>query len=283
MKRGKVQIAIFILILFLPSFALAGSKQDIKLLVNREELNLNVSPQIFDEHLMVPIRPFLQALGAEVNWDRETNTVNILHAGSTVVFRIDDTYAQANGEIVHVNVPVKVYQGTTMVSLDFLSELLGLDYRWNQEQRVVEVESPDFIHLKRYSDKEKGSLPEWIEQWVESSWDSFDNQFRVKDNKLYLLSTFGEKASGGYAVRISRVTRQDETFIVEVDYKESLSLPTIQVITRPYDLAYVELDSIVSSSSSSFLPSTIIFKIRGLKDGITKPLEFSVVDDRCKN
>ncbi len=266
MKWGKVQIVFFIFLFCIPaSLALANSEQDMKIFVNQKELILSVCPQFLNEQLTVPMRPFLESLGAEVSWDRETNLVTIRRAEKTDVFRVDDSLVETNEEMAYVGVPVKVYQGTMMVPLNFLAELLELDVHWNREQGVVEVESPDFIPLERFSDEEKECLPAWIEQWVESSRDYLDIQFQIKEYKLYLLSTFGEKTTGGYAVRISRITRQDEVFLVEVDYKESSSLPTIQVITRPYDLVYVDLDTVGK-------PSVLIFKVRGLKNGSTLPV-----------
>ena len=80
---------------------------------------------------------------------------------------------------------------------------------------------------------------------------------------LYLLSTFGEKVTSGYDVRISSITRHEDNLIVEVKYNDSSSLPTIQVITRPYDLVYIDLDTLDKSAGR---PASLIFKIRGLKD-----------------
>ncbi len=270
MKWGKFKIVLLILLLLSPaSLALADSVQDVKIFVNQKELNLSVCPQIYDGNLTVPMRSFLESFGAEVNWDSETNMVTIRRAEKTVVLGVDHYYTDTDGESVRLSVPVQNYKGTAMVPLDFLAEFLGLNVHWNREQRVAEVKSPDFIYLERFPSKRKDCLPEWIQQWIESARDHLDIQYRVKDNRLYLLSTFGEKATGGYDVRISSITRQEDNLIVEIKYNDSSSLPTIQVITKPYDLVYINLDTLDKSAGR---PASLIFKIRGLKDIETLPV-----------
>ncbi|NLX92164.1 MAG: hypothetical protein GXZ07_11405 [Firmicutes bacterium] len=262
MKRVKVLLAICIFLLLVPApFALADSEQDIKVFVNRKQLDLSIQPQFFDGRLMVPTRPFLEALGADISWDNKTNEVTVQRAGKTVVLGLEHPSKEEAGEKTRADVPLQVYKGTVMIPIDFAAKFLELDIKWNKEQNIVEVESPNFVFVERYSDKIG-----WPE-WVESSIDHLNIQFRIKDNKLYLLSTFGEKTSGGYDVRISRITRREGSLIAEIDYKDSTSLPTIQVITKPFDLVYVELDTL-----SSPRPSNLIFKVRGLKDIKTLPV-----------
>lgn len=267
MKWVKVLLVLGIFLLLVPaSPALADSEKEVKVFVNRKQLNLSVQPQFFDGQLTVPMRPFLEALGADVSWNSETKKVTVQRTGKNVVLGIEPaSKEEAAGEKARVDVPLRVYKGTTMIPIDFAAEFLELDVKWNKEQNSVELESPNFVFVERYSDKK--SWPEWVKDWVESAKDHLDIQFRIKDNKLYLLSTFGEKATGGYDVRISRITLKEDALIAEIDYKDSISLPTIQVITKPYDLVYVELDTMGSPR-----PSNLIFKVRGLKDTKTLPV-----------
>ena len=267
MKWVKVLLVLGIFLLLVPaSPALADSEKEVKVFVNRKQLNLSVQPQFFDGQLTVPMRPFLEALGADVSWNSETKKVTVQRTGKNVVLGIEPaSKEEAAGEKARVDVPLRVYKGTTMIPIDFAAEFLELDVKWNKEQNSVELESPNFVFVERYSDKK--SCPEWVKDWVESAKDHLDIQFRIKDNKLYLLSTFGEKTTGGYDVRISRITLKEDALIAEIDYKDSISLPTIQVITKPYDLVYVELDTMGSPR-----PSNLIFKVRGLKDTKTLPV-----------
>lgn len=277
MKWKKGLIAIFVLLLLLPaSFALAANQQETTVYINKKELSLNVPPQISDGQLMVPMRPFLEALGVDVNWDSETNKVTAQWAGKTVVMGIRHTQEGEEGE--QKEVPLQVYKGVTMIPIDFVLDFLGLDVRFDREQKIVEVEKPDYIYLERFSGKD--AVPKWLENWVESTRDHLDIQYRIRDNRLYLLSTFGEKNTSGYNVRVSRITRQEDAFIAEIIFKDSPSLSTLQVITRPYDLVYVDLDS-----AGSPRPSALIFKIRGLKDGKAKtlPMRIELADQPSTN
>lgn len=75
MKRYIVVILSFILLLSIATIARASDT--IRLFMNGNEIYTDVSPQIIDGRTMVPIRAVSEALGAEVNWNEYTYSVDI--------------------------------------------------------------------------------------------------------------------------------------------------------------------------------------------------------------
>jgi hypothetical protein len=261
-KWKRILIIFIVFTLFVPlSLALAEKRQETTIYLNKKELSLNVQPQFSNDQLFVPMRPFLETFGADVGWDSETNKVTARWAGKTVVMGARHDPNEREQTVI----PLQVFKGVTMIPIEFVADFLELEVRWNREEGIIEMESPCFILPERFTNKEP--LPAWLENWVENARDQLDIQFRIRDKKLYLLGTFGEKTTGGYSVRISAIIRQEDALVAEIHYKDPPSLSTIQVITRPYDLVYVDLDAVGVP-----YPSTLIYKIRGLKDGKALPI-----------
>ena len=273
MKRINMKVNLYLLLLLvlavcLPASLVSAQNQEgVRIFLDQKELALSLSPQYFEGTLTVPVRSFSEALGAKVHWDRETNTTSILKGDSALVLGREHIYTEENDKLVKLDVPIFSSKGTTMVPLGFLAEFWGLDMQQNEGQRIVRLESLEQIRAERFTDKEKEAWPAWLKQWVESAAQQPDIQYRLRDNRLYLLSTYGKKATGGYDVRISRIFRRgsDNAFIVYVDYKSAASLPTIQVLTAPYDLVYIDI------KDSSRTPTALVLKLRGYNESKALP------------
>jgi hypothetical protein len=76
MKKQLVVIIVALVAVF--SFALGSyASAPVRIFVNGNELTPDVPAQIIDGRTMVPIRFVAEALGVEVNWDANTNSVLI--------------------------------------------------------------------------------------------------------------------------------------------------------------------------------------------------------------
>ncbi len=74
-RRSLVVFGVAILICFFAAVAFASNP--VKIMVNGQEINSDVAPQIIKDRTMVPIRWVAEALGADVRWDAGNNTVYI--------------------------------------------------------------------------------------------------------------------------------------------------------------------------------------------------------------
>jgi len=75
-KLYHILIGILIgVIISIPTFGFASNP--IKLFLNGEQIKTDVPPQIINSRLLVPVRAITEALGAKVEWDPNTNAVNV--------------------------------------------------------------------------------------------------------------------------------------------------------------------------------------------------------------
>lgn len=113
-------------------------KTGIQVFVNGSQPSFDVPPVVQDGRTLVPIRQIAEALGATVEWNQ--GTVTIQKNGKTVVLRIGDPPAEVNGQDVSLDVPAKISDGRTLVPLRFVGEAFGMamDY----QDGIVSVHPP---------------------------------------------------------------------------------------------------------------------------------------------
>lgn len=110
--------------------------------VNDTVLGFTQPPITESDRTLVPMRFLFEQLGAEVDWDNDTQTAIAQKANTTINFSIDNTTATVNGEQVTMDVPARLVGDKTMVPLRFLSEELGYTVEWDEGTRMATVIMP---------------------------------------------------------------------------------------------------------------------------------------------
>lgn len=103
-------------------------------------LGFEEPPAMEDDRILVPMRFLFEQMGAEVDWNNDTQTATATLANQAVAFSIDDTEAEVNSAPVTMDVPARLVNGKTMVPIRFLSENLGYTVSWDQENRIATIE-----------------------------------------------------------------------------------------------------------------------------------------------
>ena len=108
--------------------------------LNDKVLGFSQPPIIEDGRMLVPMRFLFEQMGADVEWNAETQTATAALNNTAVTFAIDDTEATVNNQSATMEVPAQLVNGKTMVPLRFLSEKLGYNVTWNEEARTAVIE-----------------------------------------------------------------------------------------------------------------------------------------------
>ncbi|MFK0522757.1 CotH kinase family protein [Paenibacillus illinoisensis] len=91
--------------------------------------------------VMVPVNAILEALGAEVTWDKTAKTVTAVLNDQTLVLQIGSSTAAVNGETLDIDAPAIIQNSRTLVPVRFISEGLGLTVNWDQTAAQVSLTS----------------------------------------------------------------------------------------------------------------------------------------------
>ncbi|ETT55009.1 CotH kinase family protein [Paenibacillus sp. FSL H7-689] len=91
--------------------------------------------------VMVPVNAILEALGAEVTWDKTAKSVTAVLNDQTLVLKIGSSTATVNGETLEIDAPAIIQNSRTLVPVRFISEGLGLTVDWDQTAAQVSLTS----------------------------------------------------------------------------------------------------------------------------------------------
>ncbi len=114
-----------------------------KIIAKGKSLKLDLPPVIKDGKVLVPLRAFSQAYGAEVNWNAEEHTITILKDGVEIVIKTDSSIVYVNGVATDIGLPVKGINGRNVMPVGFLAEKLGLKVEVDPEDGTIEIEDED--------------------------------------------------------------------------------------------------------------------------------------------
>lgn len=123
------------------TFAFAES--EIKVLLNGNQLNFDVQPQLIDNRTMVPMRTIFEALGSNVSWDEESQIIIAGYQSSIIMLKIDSTVMVAENlstnqeNKITLDVPPQVINGKTLVPVRAISESLGAKVEWDDETQTI--------------------------------------------------------------------------------------------------------------------------------------------------
>ena len=102
------------------------------LVVNNQVLDPPLSPIIFNDRALVPVREIFEEVGATVNYINDTQTIEVFYEDSYIRMKINDNVAYINGEKTNIpdNVVPKLIakvggETKTMVPVRFISETIG--------------------------------------------------------------------------------------------------------------------------------------------------------------
>ena len=92
---------------------------------------------IVDGRTMVPLRAIFEALGASVEWNAETRTVNSKLGDTEISLTIGENKLIRNGKEVALDVPAMIMNNRTLVPVRAVSESFGVAVEWDKNTRTV--------------------------------------------------------------------------------------------------------------------------------------------------
>lgn len=118
-----------------PDAGAAG--QDIKVVLNGQNLVFDQPPVLLNDRTLVPLRVIFEALGAQVEWEEATQTVTAVKGSDTIVLQINSTQMKAGDKTVTLDVPAQLINDRTLVPVRAVSEAFGCSVDWDDASQTV--------------------------------------------------------------------------------------------------------------------------------------------------
>ena len=127
--------------------SLPAMAQGINVFVNGNTVNFGgVPPTSQGGRVLVPLRGVFEALGAVVDYNAGTRTIDALRGDTRLKITLGSTIAFVNDQPVRLEVPAQTSLGRTLVPLRFVGEALGAQVQWDAGQRAVIITSPEVVN-----------------------------------------------------------------------------------------------------------------------------------------
>ena len=120
-----------------PSITETVKPEGITITINGAPLSFDVAPVMESDRVLVPFRAIFEAFGAEVGWDGETQTVTASKDGLDMSLQIDNLDITVNGKTITLDVPPRLANNRTLVSVRAVSEGSGATVDWNENEQMV--------------------------------------------------------------------------------------------------------------------------------------------------
>ncbi len=111
----------------------------IAIVLNGTKLEVNPAPVFYKDHLLVPVRRILTALG--LSFDKSGRTVRTYAGAKTISLNIGSTIAQVDGEQVQLDATPVEIKNTLYAPLRFFTGALGAQAVFNRQTNSVDIVS----------------------------------------------------------------------------------------------------------------------------------------------
>lgn len=140
----KLLSVFMVLMIALSTVTFAAGNTQVTVTLDGQEISFPDAKPFIDkrDRTLVPIRFVSEAMGAEVSWDNDTQTVTIIKGHNTITYTIGSLKAFLNGEMQIFDTVGILLEDRTFVPLRYISEMLNCDVEWITETSTVEITSP---------------------------------------------------------------------------------------------------------------------------------------------
>jgi len=138
----KKIISLFLVVLIITT-PLCSFAEEVTVYVNGEKLNTDQGATIIDGRTLVPLRAIFEALGADVEWDDVTKSVEARKRSKKVTLQIGSKAIYINQIRNEIDVSAMLINSRTMVPARAVSEALDAKVSWDGETRTVYIESSE--------------------------------------------------------------------------------------------------------------------------------------------
>lgn len=148
--------------------------------LNGQMLSFDVDPFIENNRTLVPLRGVMEGLGADVEWYQETATVKVHTQDVSIELVIGENTAKTiktvdgvpSEETVELDVAARLVNDRTFVPVRFVSEALGAHVDWDDNLRIViiETEAKDGDNSPEAQEPEELSIKDYFPLAEGSTW-----------------------------------------------------------------------------------------------------------------
>lgn len=145
--KKRLFTSILTVSMILSCSAVSASDNEVKVYLDGTQLQFEQPPVIQDGRTLVPMRAIFEALGADVDWQGETQYIIAISSskGQMIEMHINNNIITHNGVDITLDVAPQLINGYTMIPLRVVSECMDANVEWDGNTRTVYVTNKNSI------------------------------------------------------------------------------------------------------------------------------------------
>lgn len=120
-------------------FAVPVSAENVNVVLNGMPISFDVPAQTINDRTMVPMRAIFEAIGAEVDWDDESQTAYGYKTGINIHIQVDSNVMLKNFNDILLDTPAQLIDGRVLVPVRAVSESFGINVDWDEASKTVKL------------------------------------------------------------------------------------------------------------------------------------------------
>ncbi len=255
MNKNKVVkiFSVCLMIIVILSYIVPSLADSIvKVYLNDTMIEFDVNPIVVNGRTLVPIRAIFEKLGADVDWDNDTNTATAKKGNKKVLIKIDSEKMYVNDEVKVLDVPAMLYNSRTLVPLRAVSEAFDCEVMWNEESNTVNIYNTDleetektlFLEFVSLGLECQATATECLVDYINQNFNPEYKKLFVENislgydaiNEAYHIS-LSNKEIGEMSVELKKLL-DIYTNILEDKYPLSEITGALEEIQKSYELLY---------------------------------------------
>lgn len=121
----------------------ADEDQPITVIYNGTAIEFDQPPVTMFDRTLVPMRAIFEAMGADVSWVEDTETILATRDDITIALQIDNNMlfknTGSNKESIELDVPAQLVGDRTMVPVRAISEAFTANVGWDEDTKTVTI------------------------------------------------------------------------------------------------------------------------------------------------
>jgi hypothetical protein len=145
MKKLLLMVIAFVCISLLPMLPLHAQRRDLRIRIYDQYIYIpNHDQQVYNYNgtTLIPLRAVAEAMGYTVTWDGIYRFATVYKPYYSVVVYIGRHSVTIAGKLVDVDIPPRIMNNRTMVSMQTIAAIVGMDVLLDVNAEVVLLISP---------------------------------------------------------------------------------------------------------------------------------------------
>ncbi|NLI89307.1 MAG: hypothetical protein GX366_02705 [Epulopiscium sp.] len=243
---------VFLCALSSKSFSVQAKETQIEL--NFENI-WGVNPIVENGTSLVPLRSIGDLLGANIDWDKDSQTITIRQEGVTNILTIDKklAYKYNNDEKkeIQLSLAPQLINHTTYVPLRYIAESLDVKVDWDQNNKKIKLLEP--FNYKNYKIYLGDSIEKAVSSLGEASFtmkdEKYDYLFYVDDYENVLIIYSDNNAVKGFTSNARTMKFRDITN----GSNNTINAPGLTIVRDQHDGDKI---AVMSYNTNSTVPLT---------------------------